>query len=518
MTEDLNTTDKPVIRSRFAPSPTGFLHIGGLRTALFAYLLAKKNNGTFILRIEDTDQARFVEGAIERMVKVLDAMGLHPDEGVLLKDEKIDNAGPYGPYQQSLRKEVYREYAMQLVAQGSAYYCFCDEKRLETLREEQVSQKLPPHYDRKCRHLSVEERDVYMQNKLPYVIRQAIPLEGQTVTKDVVYGDIVWDNKNLDDHVLLKSDGFPTYHLAVVVDDHLMLISHVIRGEEWLPSLPRHILLYKEFKWEAPAFAHLPILLNQDRSKLSKRQNDVSVEDYLKKGYLPEALINFVALLGWNPKTDQEFFTLSELAQQFDLAKVNKASPVFDVEKLDWFNGNYIRKLDLTTLTALVVPFLMEPGLVKLGDTPDKFITKSGVTVHRDFIEAVVKAEQERLKKLSEIGERVIYFFDRPSYEPELLIWRKANLPTTRASIEKMIDFVSGLVDEDFAPETLEAKTKDFISSHNLENGAVLWPLRVSLSGLAASPGPFEIANILHKGYGKEEIVTRLKIALEKLN
>jgi glutamyl-tRNA synthetase len=511
------TPENTTVRTRFAPSPTGFLHIGGLRTALFAYLLAKKNQGAFILRIEDTDQARFVEGAIERMVHVLNDVGLKPDEGVIIKDGKIDNFGPYGPYQQSLRKVVYKEYALQLVAQGSAYYCFCDEKRLEELRKEQIAQKQPPHYDRRCRNMSQEERDIYLQNKVPYVIRQMIPLEGQTITKDVVYGDIVWENKNLDDHVLLKSDGFPLYHLAVVVDDHLMQVSHVIRGEEWLPSLPRHILLYQAFKWVQPIFAHVPILLNKDRSKLSKRQSDVSVEDYLQKGYLPEALINFVALLGWNPKTDQELFTMDELVQQFDLIKVNRASPIFDVEKLDWFNGTYIRKMDLKSLTDATIPFLKKAGLVKEGESENTFVAKNGTVVNRSYIETIVKIEQDRLKKLEDISEGTTYFFEKPEYHPELLIWKKANLPTTRTAIEKSIEFFGALDDQSFTVESLEPKLKEYISASKLENGSVLWPIRVALSGLAASPSPFEIATTLYQGFGKEEIISRLKLALDKL-
>lgn len=516
MPDTTPTDEQKVVRTRFAPSPTGYLHIGGLRTALFSFLLAKKNKGSFVLRIEDTDQARFVEGSIERLAVVLQKMGLQPDEGVMFKDGKLQDNGPFGPYQQSHRKEVYKQYAMQLVEQGSAYYCFCDEKRLGELREEQKAKKQPTRYDGKCRNLSMEEKAIYLQNKTPFVVRQKIPLEGKTITDDLVYGKIEWDNSTLDDHVLLKSDGFPTYHLAVVVDDHLMQISHVIRGEEWMPSFPRHILLYREFQWPEPAFAHLPILLNPDRSKLSKRQNDVSVESYLEKGYLPEALLNFVALLGWNPKTDQEIFSLPELIEQFDLAKVNKSSPIFDIEKLDWFNSVYLRRIETGKLTDMMIPYLQKADLVK-GEPAGKFIAKNGVEVSREFLESVVKAEHQRLKKLSEIGERVSYFFETPDYAPELLIWRKANLPQTRQAIEKSIEFFEGLPDSDFAIEAVEPKLKEFIAAQQIDNGTLLWPTRVALSGLAASPNPFEIASILHIAYGKPEIIKRLKTALEKL-
>ncbi len=503
-------------RTRFAPSPTGYLHIGSLRTALFAFLFARHNGGKFILRVEDTDQARFIEGSIEKLIKALAYMGLEYDEGLYLDNGKIISQGEFGPYLQSERKQIYKEYAEKLVKSGHAYRCFCDEKRLEELRKEQAALKKPTQYDRKCRYLSAAEVEANLEAKKPYVIRQAIPEEGQTVIKDLVYKDIVYDNKVLDDQVLLKSDGFPTYHLAVVVDDHLMQISHVIRGEEWIPSTPKHILLYKAFGWDAPAFAHLPLILNKDRSKLSKRQGDVSVEDYLAKGYLKDALINFVALLGWNPKTDQEVFSMQELIEQFDLAKINKAGAVFDVEKLDWLNNLYIRKSNIKDLIEMSLPYLEQSGLVKKSN--NEFKAASGKVVQMNFLQAVLELEKERLKKLSELGDSVKFFFVQPSYNPEILIWRKSNLQQTRENLRKLLDYLNSLDDSDFDRKKSEEKIKEFIVKNKLDNGSVLWPLRVSLSGLEKSPSPFEIMEILHIGYGKFEILQRIEAAIKLLD
>lgn len=503
------------VRTRFAPSPTGYLHIGGLRTALFAFLLARKNQGQFVLRVEDTDQARFVEGAIEKLVLVLQGMGLKYDEGVFVENGKITSKGPHGPYLQSERKEIYKEYAEQLIQKKAAYYCFCTPERLDEVRKEQQALKKPTLYDRHCRNLTQAEIEENLKNGLSHVIRQAIPENGTTSFHDMVYGDITWENKLLDDQVLLKSDGFPTYHLAVVVDDHLMQISHVIRGEEWIPSTPKHIILYGQFGWEMPEFAHLPLLLNKDRSKLSKRQGDVSVEDYLEKGYLKEALINFVALLGWNPKTTQEIFSLDELVEQFDISKVNKSGAVLDIDKLDWLNNLYIRKLDKDSLVEKVLPYLVSAGLI--SDQNGTYKNKAGKIITREFLVEVMEIEKERLNNFAEIGERVKYFFEQPSYEPQILIWKKSNLSTTRENLLKIQKFIEGLEDSDFTKEKLEELVKEFIASNNLDNGSVLWPLRVALSGLEKSPGPFEIMAALFVGYGKFEILQRIEEAQRKL-
>ncbi len=501
------------VRTRFAPSPTGFLHVGSLRTALFAYLWAKHNDGDFILRVEDTDQARFIEGSIENLIKVLNFMGIHYDEGVIVSDGKIQDKGNFGPYLQSNRLDIYKKHALDLIQNQKAYYCFCDETRLDELRKEQEAAKLPTRYDRHCKKLTEAEVKSNLEKGMPYVIRQVIPTEGQTVIKDVVYGDIVWENKLLDDQVLIKSDGFPTYHLAVVVDDHLMEITHVIRGEEWIPSSPKHILLYQAFGWPAPLFAHLPLLLNNDRSKLSKRQGDVAVEDYLAKGYLKEALINFVALLGWNPKTDQEIFSIEDLVSQFDLAKVNKSSAIFDVEKLDWVNNLYIRKLSNAEIVDAVTPYLVKATLLS-----DEMVAKNGRKISAEFLNCIIEIEKDRMKKFSEVGDRVAYFFEQPQYMPEILIWKKANLLQTRENLQKLGEYISSLNDQDFdSKETIEGKIKEFIATNSLDNGSVLWPLRVALSGQEKSPGPFEICRTIFIGYGKEEITNRINFALRLL-
>jgi len=383
---------KQKIRVRFAPSPTGLLHIGGLRTALYDYLFAKKNKGDFILRIEDTDQERLVKGAQENLIKTLNWIGLDYDEG-----PKV--GGKFGPYIQSQRLKLYQQYAQELVKRGKAYYCFCSPERLKKLRQNQIDNRIPPMYDKHCLSLKPEEVEEKLKNKGPYVIRLKVPSKGVTEFNDIIRGKVEVDNKTIDDQVLLKSDGYPTYHLAVVVDDYLMKITHIFRGEEWLPSTPKHVLLYQAFGWPLPEFAHLPTILNKDRSKLSKRQGDVADEDYIKKGYLKEALINFIVLLGWHPGQGEteEFFSLKELIKKFDLKQVHKAGAVFDLEKLDWLNGVYIRKMKVKELTKLCLPYLKsEIGNQKL---------------EINYIEKVVALEQERIKKLSDLPKLTAYFF-----------------------------------------------------------------------------------------------------------
>lgn len=498
------------IRTRFAPSPTGFVHIGSLRTALFSFLFARHNHGVHVLRIEDTDQNRLVAGALENLLKIMREMGVEFDEGFYLDDKnKIQEKGKFGPYLQSKRLELYQKYANQLVQEGHAYYCFCSEQRLEELRKEQVALKKPPMYDQHCRNLSRDEIQARLAEfksagKNP-VIRQAIPAAGQTVVHDLIYGDIVYDNKILDDQVILKSDGFPTYHLAVVVDDHLMQISHVIRGEEWTPSTPKHLLLYQALGWQPTQFAHLPLILNPDKSKLSKRQGDVAVEDFLTKGYLKEALVNFVAFLGWNPKTEQEFFSMDDLIKQFDLPKVNKSGAIFDINKLDWLNSIYLRKMQPSELAAALMPFWQQAG-VKTKDYSEEYFS------------AIVALEQARLKKLSEIGERTGYFFKQPEYEPVLLVWKKSDAKDAGDKLAALSQLLEKFSDSDFKKEILEEKIKNFIAQNNFDNGNVLWPLRTALTGLLASPGPFEILATLFIGIGKEGILNRLKTAIAKLN
>jgi glutamyl-tRNA synthetase len=496
------------VRTRFAPSPTGFVHIGSLRTALFSFLFARHHGGTHVLRVEDTDQAREVEGALENLLRVMHTMGIEFDEGFYLDGDHPNQRGDFGPYLQSERLPQYQKTAQQLVEQGSAYYCFCSEQRLEDLRKEQVALKKPPMYDRHCRILAKEEvakqlEEFKSTGKNP-VIRQAIPVEGKTIVPDLIYGDITFDHSVIDDQVLLKSDGFPTYHLAVVVDDHAMKISHVIRGEEWINSTPKHILLYQSLQWTAPAFAHLPLILNPDKSKLSKRQGDVSVEDFLAKGYLPEALLNFVAFLGWNPKTEQELFSLKELIEQFDLSKVNKAGAIFDLNKLDWMNGLYLRQLNDKQLAELLKPHWQNAG-VTVANFKDEYLT------------AIAGLEKERLKKLSEIGERTAYFFSAPDCDANLLVWKKSTAEDAKAKLQGVHDLLSSFSESDFARENLEAKLKDFIAQNGGGNGSVLWPLRVALTGQEKSPGPFEVAATIALGLGKDEILKRLQNAIAKL-
>ncbi|HPG30951.1 MAG TPA: glutamate--tRNA ligase [bacterium] len=349
-------------RVRFAPSPTGYLHIGGARTALFNWLTARNNCGTFILRIEDTDKERFVDGSIEQIMESLKWLGINWDEGP-------DCGGEYGPYIQSQRLEIYKKHVFQLVEQGDAYYCFCSAERLDKMREEQKSKGESTQYDRHCRNLTQKQIDENLKNNIPYVIRMKTPGTGNISFNDIIREEVTIPFENVDDQVLLKSDGFPTYHLANVVDDHLMKITIVIRGEEWLMSAPKHLLLYKYFKWTPPLFAHLPLLLNADRSKLSKRQNDVSVSDYKLKGFLPDAVVNFIALLGWNPGNDKEIFKVEEIIKMFDLRKCGKSGSVFDIDKLKWMNGLYIRELKKNNIDGLA-------NLIRNYLIDNKFIDK----------------------------------------------------------------------------------------------------------------------------------------------
>ncbi len=494
------------IRTRFAPSPTGLVHIGSLRTALFSFLYARHFSGKHILRIEDTDQTRQVPGALENLLNAMKTTGIEFDEGPQMEGNSVIERGDFGPYTQSKRLELYQRHAKELIEKKFAYYCFCTQERLDEVRKEQTALKKPPMYDRHCRNLGAEEIEKKLAESSHKVVRQAIPLEGKTIVKDLIYGEITFNNEVLDDQVILKSDGFPTYHLAVVVDDHYMQISHVIRGEDWINSTPKHVLLYQSFGWQATEFAHLPNILNENKTKLSKRQGDVSVEDFLKKGYLPQALVNFVALLGWNPKTEQEFFSMKELIEQFDLAKVNKAGAVFDIRKLDWVNGHYLRNKPTEELVSLSKPFWAEAGI-----DVSKFDNR--------YLGAVIDLEKERLKKLSELPESTKYFFVEPDYDPKILIWKKSDAADAKEKLTLLQDFFAK-ADEDVLSSIpkVEEGIKQFISEHNFENGPVLWPLRTALTGLEKSPSPFEVAATLYLGWGREGIISRLKQAVNKLS
>jgi glutamyl-tRNA synthetase len=490
-----------------APSPTGFLHVGSLRTALFNFLFARKNNGTFIMRVEDTDKARTVPGALDEIVHTLSNFGLSPDEGMYwdAENRNVKEKGGFGPYLQSERQATYAQYAQLLIAKKAAYYCFCEPARLEQLRKEQEAKKLPPKYDKLCLNLTPQEIQQKFNDGEPSVIRLNVPADQRVRFTDLVHGEIEISTNDLDDQILLKSDGYPTYHLAVVVDDYMMKITHVIRGDEWIPSTPKHILLYAAFGWESPKFIHLPLLLSKSRKKLSKREGDVAVNQFLEQGYLPQALLNFVVFLGWNPKTEQEIFTLNEMIEQFSIEKINKAGAIFDLEKLDWINGLYIRKMDLPTLVEKAWPYLIQSGVL-VGDYP------------KQFLEKIVALEQGRLKKLSEIGERIKYFFHEPQYYPGLLVWKKTSLETIKQNLEKLSQMINNLEPNAFNKEELEKRIKGWVSENKMIAGEVLWPLRVALTGQEASPGPFEIMDALASlPNGKEIILNRIKKATSLL-
>lgn len=466
-----------MVRTRFAPSPTGNLHIGGARTALYSYLWAKKNNGQFFLRIEDTDRTRYQAGAEQSIYEGLKWIGLEWEERVI---------------KQSTRTEIYRELAEQLVQAGKAYYCFCTAERLDLMREIQQKKGRAPKYDKTCLHLSSEEVQSKLTNQEAHVIRLNIPTEGSVRVNDLVRGAIEFKCEELDDQILLKSDGFPTYHLAVVIDDHELGITHVIRGEEWIPSTPKHVLLYQAFGWEAPTFAHLSLFINKGGGKLSKREGATSLLEYRNQGYLPEAVVNFIAFLGWNPKSTEEFFSLAELARAFELTQINTANPIFDTEKLDWYNGQYIRKLPIEVLVQLCQPYLpaADPA----------------------YLKAVVALEQERLKKLTDITELTSFFFtDQLEYEASLLVWKKSTPELTKQSLQKLVALLETL--EDWTASNLETAVLGWIQSEGLQNGDILWPMRAALSGKKASPPPFAISGVL----GKAKTLQRLTAALARL-
>ena len=396
------------VKTRFAPSPTGYLHIGGLRSALYAYLFAKQNKGKFILRIEDTDRSRYVEGAEIQIMNSLSKIGLKWDEGPYLNnDSKIKEKGQNGPYFQSKRLKIYGKYVDMLLKSDNAYHCFCSEERLKKLREEQKNNNQPTKYDGSCRSLPKKEVAKKLSNNEEYVIRLKVPDKGEIKFKDIIRGQVKFQMEDIDDQVILKSDGFPTYHLAVVVDDNLMDITHVIRGEEWISSTPKHILIYKALGWEIPEFAHLPLLLNKDRSKLSKRQGDVAVEDYFNKGYLVEALLNYIALLGWHPSDDKEIFSLKELIKNFELKRVQKAGAIFDVNKLNWFNCHYISNKS-------------EKEIIKLAD---KYLPD----IDHKLLIKILRLEKKRLETLDQIGDICSIFLGIVDYDPEILIFKKSN-------------------------------------------------------------------------------------------
>ena len=483
------------VRVRFAPSPTGYLHIGGLRTALYNFLFAKKNCGTFFLRIEDTDQKRYVEGAVEKLYATLKQMGLDWDGDAYIQSERL---------------ELYKKYALQLVADGKAYYCFCEPERLEQVRETQQKEKRSPMYDRYClTNLSEDQINEKLKTNCLATIRLKVPKDEIIEFEDMVRGKVSFASNTIDDQVLLKSDGFPTYHLANVVDDHLMEITHVIRGEEWLPSTPKHILLYKAFGWEMPTFAHIPLLLNPDKSKLSKRQGDVSVEDYIAKGYLKEAVINFVALLGWNPGegSTQEIFSVEELTEKFELSHVHKAGAVFDAKKLDWINSQYIKKLSVDEIYEKALPFFEKKDFFKEWKVKSEKLKVN----EEEYLKKVLTIEQERLSKLDEVGEENKFFFEEISVQKDLLRWKTMGDEELIGSLQKSLSVLENIPEENWTLKHLEEK---LLEAAGDKRGDLLWPLRAALTGAQKSPSPFECAWVL----GKEETLKRLQKAIENMD
>lgn len=479
------------IRVRFAPSPTGYLHVGGLRTVLYNFLFARKNNGKFILRIEDTDRNRYVEGAVENLIAALKWAGLEYDEGP-------DIGGPFGPYMQSQRLDIYQKYAQELIAKGKAYYCFCTPERLDALREEQQKLKLPQaKYDKHCLHLSPHQIEENLNKNIPRVIRLNVEPNQKIEFDDVIREHVEFDSNNVDDQVLIKSDGYPTYHLANVVDDHLMQITHVIRGEEWLSSTPKHVLLYDAFGWERPVFAHLPLLLNPDRSKLSKRQGDVAVEDYRDKGYLKEALINFVALLGWNAGDDKEFYYVNELIEKFSLERVNKAGAVFDLQKLNWLNAEHLRKKSDDEILILLKEEI-ENSEFKNQKISDEKLLK------------IIQVMKERVTFVKDFIHSCKYFYEAPKeYEQKSVEknW-KEDTPLHLLKLKEEFEKLVNPSKEDYE-NTLTKVAEEL----NIGKGKLIHPLRLAVSGQSTGPGMFDLLYIL----GKDEVVKRILTAIEKL-
>jgi glutamyl-tRNA synthetase len=529
-----------MIRTRFAPSPTGYLHVGGLRTALYAYLFARKNKGTFVLRIEDTDQTRYVEGAVENLIETLNWNGISYEEGPEINEHgKIEQKGALGPYVQSERTGIYKEHAQKLLDSGHAYRCFCTKERLDEMRGQQMARGQGTMYDRKCCDLPDSEIKKHLDAGTPFVIRQKIPYI-PIKFKDLIRKNVQFDGKTIDDQVLVKSDGFPTYHLANVVDDHLMKITHVIRGEEWLPSTPKHIALYQAFGWEAPIFAHIPLLLNEDRTKLSKRQGDVAVEQYIEKGYLREAVLNFVAFLGWHPGggEEKEIFTLPELEEIFTMEKVHKAGAIFNLEKLDWYNWRWLKQKHVDALEEIArgidqtveieeqrkgqltynfatseqeAQFTKERGQL-IQEICKKYLAEGVLNDESRLHKILIVSEEKVLKNPKEVQGEIDFFYEQPDYNSDLLTHEKMRVDLNQAceALKAAKESLSQLENWNLASikEELIAKVQEL----GIKNGQLLWPLRAALSGLQFSPGAFETAWAL----GKEETLNRIDTALSK--
>jgi glutamyl-tRNA synthetase len=487
------------VRVRFAPSPTGPLHVGGARTALFNYLFAKQNKGKFVLRVEDTDKERSEQRWTDEIIEQLKWLGIEWQEGP-------DIGGKLGPYKQSQRLDIYEKYLKKLLEEDKAYYCFCAEQELQAKRQEQMARGVAPKYDGKCSHLPREIAQKNLADKKPSVIRFRIPAKKINFF-DLIRGDVEFDANLLGDVVIAKNLESPLYHFAVVVDDYEMKISHVIRGEEHLPNTPRQILLQQALDFYTPEYAHLPLMLNTDRSKLSKRQGDVALADYHQQGYLPEAMVNFMVLLGWNPGTDKEIFSMAQLTKEFSIEKVQKAGAAFNIQRLDFLNGFYIREKPIEKLTDLCVPYLKKAGLLVAGKTA------------KDKLQKIVEVSKTRMKKLSDIVELSDFFFaDKLNYEKQLLKWDNMQDEDIKEAFLLCDKILSEL--KSWEIKKIEKALLDGAGEFNKQKGYfeqnrgfLLWPLRAALSGKKASPSPFEIADIL----GREKTLARIKQAMEKI-
>ena len=472
------------VRTRFAPSPTGRMHVGNLRTALYTYLIAKHEDGDFILRIEDTDQERFQEGAVDIIYRTLDKTGLIHDEGP-------DKDGGCGPYVQSerCRQGIYMKYAKQLIEQGDAYYCFCDKERLEGLKQVVAGKEISV-YDKHCLHLSKEEIQANLDAGKPYVIRINMPTEGTTTFHDVIYGDITVNNEELDDMILIKSDGFPTYNFANVIDDHLMGITHVVRGNEYLSSAPKYNRLYEAFGWEVPEYIHCPLITNEEHKKLSKRSGHSSYEDLIEQGFLSEAVVNYVALLGWSPAEDREIYSLPELVKAFDYRRINKSPAVFDIVKLKWMNGEYIKAMDPDKFYEMAKPYIQQ-------------------TIHRDLdLRKIAGMVQTRIEYFPDIAPLIDFFEEVPEYDPSM--YRHKKMKTTEESSLTVMKEVLPVLEaqDNYTTDALYERLLAFAQEKGYKNGQVMWPIRTALSGKQMTPaGATEILEVL----GKEESIRRIQ-------
>ncbi|MBD5451553.1 MAG: glutamate--tRNA ligase [Lachnospiraceae bacterium] len=479
------------VRCRFAPSPTGKMHVGNLRSALYEFLIAKHAGGDFVFRIEDTDRERYVEGATEIIYNTLAKTGLVYDEGP-------DKDKGYGPYVQSERVKagIYMKYAKELVDKGEAYYCFCDKERLASLKSEVVEGKEITVYDKHCLGLSKEEVEEKLASGIPYVIRQNNPTEGTTSFHDELYGDISVDNSELDDMILIKSDGYPTYNFANVVDDHLMEITHVVRGNEYLSSTPKYNRLYEAFGWEIPVYVHLPLITDEEHKKLSKRSGHSSFEDIVEQGILPEAIVNFIALLGWSPEENREIFTLDELIRDFDYTRINKSPSVFDMNKLKWMNGEYIKAMDFERFYEMALPYLKE-------------------VLKKDFdLRKIAEMVKTRIEVFPDIAGLIGFFEELPAYDTDMYTHKK--MKTTKESSLAVLKDVLPMLEaqEDYTNDALYQLLLSYVAEKEVKNGYVMWPIRTAVSGLQMTPaGATEIMEVL----GKEETLIRIRKGIELL-